>query len=174
MRFQHCPQCGCKLELRPIGDEGDTPFCPECSRPWFDMFSTCAIVLVVDEENEALLLNQNYITSQYSTLVSGYMKPGETASDTARREVLEEVGLPLDELQLVDTYWYAPSGILMVGFFARAKRADLKLSVEVDGAGWVPLSRALGMVYPKEQNSVAYLLLERYIKEHLQYAREKE
>ena len=163
MRFHYCPDCGHKLELRPIGDEGEVPFCPVCSRPRFDMFSTCAIVLVVNEEEEALLLNQNYISNQYCTLVSGYMKPGETAEETARREVLEETGVELDELEIVGTYWYAPGDMLMPGFFARAKKSALKPSCEVDAARWIPVQQAITMVHPKEQHSVAYLLLEEYI-----------
>ncbi len=146
MRFQYCPQCGAKLELKSIGDEGPVPFCDACSRPWFDMFSSCTITLVVNEENEALLLTQNYISTQNCTLVSGYIKPGERAEETARREVKEETGIDVDSLELVGTYWFGPKDLLMIGFFARAQKQALTPSVEVDAARWVPVEEAIRMV----------------------------
>ena len=32
MRFKYCPDCGEKLIMKPIGDEGDVPFCERCSQ----------------------------------------------------------------------------------------------------------------------------------------------
>lgn len=49
------------------------------------MFSTCIIALAVDEQGEVALLRQGYISSQYHVLVSGYMKPGESAEESAAR-----------------------------------------------------------------------------------------
>ncbi|MBD5081952.1 MAG: NUDIX domain-containing protein [Ruminococcaceae bacterium] len=162
MRFKFCPDCGDKLVLKPMGDEGDVPFCESCSRPWFDMFSSAVIVLVVNEYDEALLLKQNYMSEKYMVLVSGYIKPGENAEDTARREVLEEVGLKFDESRLTATYWFDKKDMMMIGFIARAKKAELTLSCEVDEARWIPAVEALGLVHPK--GAVSYALLEKYLK----------
>ena len=162
MRFHYCPDCGTRLELRSIGDEGMVPYCAACSRPWFDMFSACSITLVVNEDNEALLLRQNYISTQNCTLVSGYIKPGETAEETARREVLEETGVELDDLELVGTYWFSVKGLLMIGFFGRAKKAALTPSVEVDAAQWVPVEDAIHMV-SQAPYSTAHKLVELYL-----------
>lgn len=158
MRFQYCPQCGAKLALRSIGDEGLVPFCASCSRPWFDMFSSCTITLVVNEEEEALLLNQNYISTRNCTLVSGYIKPGETAEETARREVKEETGIDVDELELVGTYWFAPKDLLMIGFFARAEKHALVPSVEVDAARWIPVREAIHMVSQADYSTARRLV----------------
>ena len=104
MRFHYCPDCGSKLELRQIGDEGDTPWCPQCQRPLFDQFSTCIIALVVNDREEAAILRQGYISQQYGNLVSGYMVPGETAEECASREIEEELGLRVTGLELVRTW----------------------------------------------------------------------
>lgn len=162
MRFKFCPYCGEKLILKPIGDEGDVPFCEKCSRPWFDMFSSAVIVLIVNEYGEAVLLKQNYMSDKYMVLVSGFIKPGESAEETARREVLEEVGLSLDELRLVSTYWFAPKDMMMIGFIAHTKKAELKLSGEVDEARWVPVEEAVNLVHPK--GAVSHCLLDEYLK----------
>lgn len=163
MKFRYCPHCGAKLTPRPIGDEGLVPYCDVCRVPLFDLFSTCVIVLVTNECGEAALLRQGYISGQYYNLVSGYIKPGETAEETAAREVQEELGLPLLSLRFAGTYWFGKKDMLMVGFLGRAKKQEFHLSGEVDAARWVPVRECPGLVHPK--GSVSYALVERYLAE---------
>jgi len=162
MRFKFCPECGEKLIMKPIGDEGDVPFCEKCCRPWFDMFSSAVIVLVVNEYGEAALLRQDYLSTEHRVLVSGYIKPGESAEDTARREVAEEIGIELTDEQLVGTYWFAKKGMMMIGFIAHAKKAEFMLSGEVDGADWIAAEEAIKLIHSK--GSVSYALLDEYLK----------
>lgn len=162
MRFKYCPDCGEKLIMKPIGDEGDVPFCESCARPWFDMFSSAVIVLVVNEYGEAALLRQDYMSTEHRVLVSGYIKPGESAEETARREVAEEIGIELTDNRLVGTYWFAKKDMMMIGFIARAEKAELVLSGEVDEARWVPVEEAIDLVHPK--GAVSHALLDEYLK----------
>lgn len=161
MHFQYCPNCGARLKEKEIGDEGLVPYCDLCKMPWFDMFSTCIIALVVNENGEAALLRQGYISSQYYNLVSGYMKPGETAEITAQREIYEEIGIQVSSLEFAGTYWYGKKDMLMIGFLAKANRGDFVLSGEVEAAEWVAAEDAIRMVHPK--GSVSYALLEKYL-----------
>ena len=161
MRFTFCPDCGKKLIDKLIGDEGYIPYCEGCKRPLFDMFSSCVIVLVTDGKGQVVLLNQNYISTQYCNLVSGYIKPGENAEGTAYREVEEEIGLKLSSLEFVGTYWFDKKEQLMIGFIGKTEDRELKLSGEVDRAQWVDAKQALSMVHPK--GSVSYALIERYL-----------
>lgn len=161
MRFHYCPDCGSALELRSIGDEGETPWCPQCQHPIFDQFSTCIIALVVNHREEAAILRQGYISQQYGNLVSGYMKPGETAEDCARREIEEELGLNVNTLKLVKTWWMEKKDLLMIGFFARVEDTQMHLSGEVDAACWVPVAEALEQVHPK--GSISHALVSAYL-----------
>ena len=161
MRFHYCPDCGSKLELRQIGDEGDTPWCPQCQRPLFDQFSTCIIALVVNDREEAAILRQGYISQQYGNLVSGYMVPGETAEECASREIEEELGLRVTGLELVRIWKKKKKGLLMIGFFARTAGSELNLSGEVDAARWVPVEEALGQVHP--EGSISHALVAAYL-----------
>lgn len=126
------------------------------------MFSCCIIVLVVNEYDEAALLRQAYISTQYHNLISGYMKPGETAEYCAEREVFEEIGIRTDSLKLIGTWWFGLKDMLMIGFIGKARKADLRLSCEVDNAQWIPVEQAIHLVHPN--GSVSYALLEAYIK----------
>ena len=163
MRFQYCPTCGSRLTERKIGDEGMVPYCEACGRPLFDMFACCIIALVMNEREEAALLRQNYISQQYHNLVSGYMKPGERAEETAKREIYEEIGIRVDSLKPAGTYWFEKKDMLMIGFIGRCRKKEMTLSEEVDEAKWIPVEEAISLVHP--EGSISYSLLEGYLKE---------
>ena len=99
MRFQYCPYCGKKVELREIGDEGMIPYCTECKIPLWDMFTTSIIVAVVNEYQEVALLRQNYVSTTNHVCVAGVMKMGESAEETVVREIGEELGLHVKSVQ---------------------------------------------------------------------------
>lgn len=161
MRFTYCPDCGQKLVDKLIGDEGNVPYCERCKRPLFDMFSSCVIILVTNDDGQVALLRQNYISTQYYNLVSGYIKPKETAEETAYREVQEEIGVRLSSLDFVGTFWFDKKDMLMIAFVGKTTDKELTLSGEVDEAKWVDAKQALNMVHPK--GSVSYTLIEHYL-----------
>lgn len=161
MRLKYCPECGAPLGSRILGDEGSVPYCESCGRPYFDMFSSCVITLVVNEYSEALLLRQGYISDKYYNLVSGYISPGESAEDAAEREVLEETGVRINSLDFAGTYWFAKKDMLMIGFIARADKSDIMPSGEVDSAGWYAADKAIDMVHP--EGSVSHALVKLYL-----------
>lgn len=144
-----------------LGDEGNVPFCSNCDKPWFDTFSTCIIALVVNEYDEAALLCQDYISTKYRNLVSGYMKPNETAESAAEREIFEELGLRTESLEFMGTHWFGKKDMLMIGFTARVRKAKFNLSDEVDDAIWEDIHKALENVHP--EGSVSYALIRQYI-----------
>lgn len=153
MRFQYCPHCGTKTRLKEIGDEGLVPWCDGCGIPLFDMFSTCIIALVYNELGEVALLRQSYLSAQYHNLVSGYMKPGESAEECAAREIEEELGLRVLSLRHTGTYPLAEKDMLMIGYLAQVRKGDFRLSQEVDQAVWVTPEAALDMVRPGKATS---------------------
>lgn len=148
MKFTYCPDCGARLGLRELGDEGAVAWCDRCNKPWFEVFPTATISLVYNDRGEVLLLRQGYISTEFYNLVSGYIQPGEDAETTARREILEETGLEVDRLELKLTRWFPKKEMLMIGFFAHAlPDQTVRLSTEVDSAEWVPADRILSMVH---------------------------
>ena len=162
MRFTYCPHCGGKLMKKEIGDEGLIPFCETCSIPLWDMFTTCIITAVVNEEKEVALIKQSYLTTQTYVCVAGHMKIGESAEETVIREVKEEIGLDVEKLEFIKTYPYEQKEMLMLGFKAKVKKADFVFSQEVATAKWFPFEEALANI---REGSIAWQLVKTAIEE---------
>lgn len=162
MKFAYCPHCGTKTDQKEIGDEGLIPFCTECNIPLWDMFTTCIIAAVVNEEGEVALLRQNYLSAATYVCVSGIMKIGESAEETVVREIKEEIGLDVIDLKFMKSYPYEKKEMLMLGFKAVAKKAEFKLSQEVDAVRWFKFEDALAEI---REESIAWQLVKSVIEE---------
>lgn len=163
MRFTYCPYCGKKLIKKEIGDEGLIPYCDACRIPLWDMFTTSVICAVVNENREFALLKQAYVSSENLVCVAGIIKAGESAEETAVREINEEIGLSVKRLQFVKTYPYEKKDMLMIGYKAEVKKADFVLSKEVDAAEWVSFDEALDRL---REGGIAWQLVNTVIKSH--------
>lgn len=160
MNFKYCPQCGEKLSPKICGDEGEMPYCGNCNRPFFPFSYPCVICLCVTEDNsEIALIKQSYVSDNYVN-VAGYVKEGETPETTAVREVMEEIGLETVSCKYLGSYYYAKRDNLMLGYICKVKKGELKLSSEVDSAGWFPLKNAARFL---RDGSIAQNLLNDYI-----------
>ena len=142
MKFTYCPHCGRELIKKEIGDEGLIPYCESCKVPLWDMFTTCIICAVVNEDNEVALIRQSYVSATNYVCVAGVMKLGESAEECAVREVMEEIGQKVEKLEFVATYPYPAKEMLMIGFHATVKKSEFHLSGEVDSVRWFPISHA--------------------------------
>lgn len=164
MRYIFCPVCGSKLTEIRAGDDGMIPYCEDCKKRWFDTFQSCVIVLTYNEFDEIVLARQGYLSDKYASITSGYMTPGETAEETAIREVKEELGLDIETLEYAGTYWFSARDMLMHGFIGFAHKKELQLSTEVDSAEWVPALEAPKTMYPDEPGNSAYAIYRKFLK----------
>lgn len=164
MHYKYCPECGDKLRDKPAGDDGMVPYCEKCNQYWFDSFADCVIVLVYNELDEIILVRQEYLSAQHSTLISGYITPGESAEETAIREVKEEVNADIERLEYAGTHWFARREQLMHAFIGYAPKCELKISKELDSAEWVPALEAPNTLAPERPGSCVYHIYRQYLK----------
>lgn len=164
MHYKYCPECGEKLINKIAGDDGETPFCQTCNKYWFDSFSSCVIVLVYNEFDEIVLARQSYLSDKYTSFTAGYISPGETAEESAIREVKEELGIEIKKLDYAGTYWFEPRHQLMHGFIAYSPKCELNLSQEVDSAQWVPALDAPKTMFPDGPQNSAFAIYKKYLK----------
>ena len=125
-----CPRCGGSLVSRAAGHELR---CTACDRAQFPRTDPAVIMAITtgEGEDEALLLGRNaaWPPGRWSTL-AGFCEPGETLEDAVRREVEEEVGVQVGEVDYFGSQpWPLPAS-LMLGFTGRA----LTTEIDVDGA----------------------------------------
>ncbi len=148
--------------------------CQICDAQHFPRSDPAVIVLVTHthpEHGERCLLGRStrFPAGLYSTL-AGFVEPGESLEDTVCREVLEEAGVELTDVQYRSSQpWPFPAS-LMLGFRARAKHDALKIDPEelVD-AGWFtreqladPERRPVGL---PNRDSIARHLIEDWLYE---------
>lgn len=136
MNFKYCSQCGNAASEKEIGDEGNIPYCENCKKALFPFSYTCILTLIVDEYNNFALIQQNNIPNHLFIGVAGYLKQGDTLESAVKREILEEVGLSVEKVEYVKSYFYNEKDLLMVGFVSYVKHSAFILSCEVDNAEW--------------------------------------
>jgi len=114
--------------------------CPECGKEWWPSPSTAMIVRVVRHlsDGEAILLvrARNFRSNHYG-LVAGFLETGESLEQCVERELREEVGISIKNLNYFGSQpWPYPFG-LMVGFTAEYAGGDIHLQKEeLTEGGW--------------------------------------
>jgi NAD+ diphosphatase len=134
-----CPRCGAGVESRAAGHE---LACTGCGRSQFPRTDPAVIMAVThgdpgSPEEEILLGRQHaWPEGRWSTL-AGFCEPGETLEDAVRREVAEEVGVPVGEVTYFGNQpWPLPAS-LMIGFLARAEGHEIDVDgAEIEEARW--------------------------------------
>lgn len=86
MRHRFCSNCG--ASTRP-DDAGYKRVCDTCSGEHFPRTDPVAIIAITRGRSMLLGRSARFASGMYSTL-AGFVEPGETAEDAARREVFEE------------------------------------------------------------------------------------
>lgn len=56
--MNYCMECGTKLELRHLENEGEIPFCSQCNQFRFPIFNTAVSMICIDVKNQKILLIQ--------------------------------------------------------------------------------------------------------------------
>jgi NAD+ diphosphatase len=125
-----CPTCGVPtVQETPIMKK-----CPQCGLEMYPPIAT-AIIVLIQKGDEILLVHNRAFKRDYYGLVAGFLEAGENLEQCVRREVMEETGLTIKNLQYFGSQtWPYPSG-LMVGFTAEYDSGNIKLQEDELTAG---------------------------------------
>jgi NAD+ diphosphatase len=131
----HCPRCG-EATTRIAGEWGKR--CPRCRYEHYPHLHPAVIVLVRDAGRVLLARKPEWAPGRYA-LVAGFVDNGESLEGAVAREVKEEVGVEVTDIQYVGSQnWPFPSQ-LMVGFVARYAGGHVAVDRdELEDARWFP------------------------------------
>lgn len=140
---QFCGRCGGSL----ISDVKERMlFCPHCKNMVYPKIAPAVIVGLIHKEQ---ILMTKYAGREYKNyaLIAGFTEIGETAEETVRREVMEEVGLKVRDLTYYKSQPWGFDSNLLIGFFARLEGEDTitRDEGELALAQWVPREEAHDM-----------------------------
>ena len=94
------------------------------------------IVLVTRGDEILLARSPRFVTGVYSTL-AGFVEPSESVEHCVAREVREEVGVEISNLQYLGSQGWPFPHSLMLGFHAEYAGGDIVLQVdEIEDAQW--------------------------------------
>ena len=150
----HCSRCGLSLILLNYGWEKR---CENCNKNYFPRIDPVVIILITSG-NKTLLGRSHQFPEKLYSCLAGFIEPGETIEMAAKREIHEEVGLKINNIEFVANQpWPFPSS-LMIGLKANTDEQSLNINhKELEDAVWI------------RKKELQYLLEGKY--KHMQAAR---
>ncbi|MEO6143534.1 MAG: NAD(+) diphosphatase, partial [Dermatophilaceae bacterium] len=140
----HCPRCGARTESDQAG------WIRRCTQDGSEHYPRTdpAVIMAVTDVDDRLLLarSPNWPEGRLSVL-AGFVEPGESLEAAVAREVLEEVGVVVEQVRYLGNQpWPFPSS-LMVGFTSRTLDPTIHLDMEeIVEAVWVDRGELREMV----------------------------
>jgi NAD+ diphosphatase len=138
-RHGFCPNCGARTEAR---DGGYRRVCPNCGAEHFPRTDPVVIMLPLFQDKCLIGRNARFVNGLYSAF-AGFVEPGETMEEAVKRELLEEVNLPVSAVRYHKSQpWPFPSS-LMLGCYADALSPDFRIDGdEIADARWLTRDEA--------------------------------
>lgn len=128
-----CPLCG--QPAGPMQQEWMRR-CLPCNHDRYPPVSPAVLALVHDGADGILLAHKPGWGDRYSIL-AGFVLPGESLEECIHREVEEEVGVLVSDLEYIGSQPWPFPHQLMIGFNARYRSGDIRLDEqELDHAVW--------------------------------------
>ena len=132
---QFCSHCGTKL----VPHEKERMLhCLTCNNTEYPKIMP-AVIIAVTNGNKILL--SKYANREYTryALLAGFTEIGETAEETVKREVMEEVGLTVKNIRYYKSQPWGFDSNLLLGYFCElAEEGEIRLDEEeLSVAEWV-------------------------------------
>src|SRR3954462_3089429 len=132
-RHGYCANCGTRTAMKEGGWKRE---CPNCKTEHFPRTDPVVIMLVTSGDKILLGRQKQFLPGMYSCL-AGFVEAAETIEDVVRREIFEESGIRVSDVNYYMTQpWPYPSS-LMIGCTARATNEDIVVDGdELEDARW--------------------------------------
>ncbi|MYM56797.1 NAD(+) diphosphatase [Thalassovita mangrovi] len=162
-----CSQCGQESVMAMAGWQRD---CPACGAHHFPRTDPVVIMLITRGNSVLMGRSHGWPEGMYS-LLAGFVEPGETVEAAVRREVWEEAGVRVGEVNyLASQPWPFPSS-LMIGCKGLALSEEITIDPkEIEHARWftreeimLAFSGGHPDLKPARQGAIAQFLLRNWL-----------
>ena len=114
-------------------------------------FTVTAGALIFNDAGQVLLLKHRFRAGSGWGIPGGFLEAGEQPEQALRREMHEEIGLELEQVEIFTTRTFRKPQQVEILFLAHVNKIDFKPeTMEVERAGWFSL-RSLPEGLPKDQ-----------------------
>lgn len=114
-------------------------------------FTVTAAAIVVDEHQRVLLLKHRFRPGSGWGIPGGFLEAGEQPADGVGRELREEVGIELADVELVAARAFQKPRQIEIVFRCRPRGDALPQSIEIRKASWFSID-ALPEGLPADQS----------------------
>ncbi len=166
-----CAVCGVKTEMAQAGWQR---VCPACKAPHFPRTDPVVIMLITYGNSVLMGRSPGWPVGMYS-LLAGFVEPGETLEAAVRREVFEEAGVKVGQVDYLSSQpWPFPAS-LMFGCAGQALSREITIDpVEIEDALWVSREEMMEIfagnhvrILPARKGAIAHFLLENWLADTL-------
>jgi NAD+ diphosphatase len=132
-RHRFCANCGAPTRMSQAGWKR---VCPSCQVEHFPRTDPVVIMLAVHGDRCLLGRAGRFVANMWSCL-AGFVEPGESIEEAARRETLEEAGITCGRVKYFASQpWPFPMS-LMIGCHAQATSSEITVDrEELEDARW--------------------------------------
>jgi NAD+ diphosphatase len=145
----HCPLDGTPTVPVP---GGHSTICPKDGSEHFPRTDPAVIMLVTDPDDRCLLARNAAWPGRRVSILAGFVDPGESAEQAVVREVAEETGIKVQNVQYLGSQPWPMPRSLMLGFRADAPAGQV-ISVdheELAEAHWFSRDELLAAIKARE------------------------
>jgi len=115
--------------------------CPKCGLLHFPRLAPAIIVLVERGDKLLMARSRHFASGMYSVL-AGFVEPGESLEEAVIREVKEEVGISIKDIQYFGSQSWPFPHSLMIGFTATYEGGEISMDdTEIEDAGWFSIDK---------------------------------
>ena len=155
-QVRFCSSCGTPL----YDHKSETArYCIQCNKNFYPPVSPCVIVRIT-KDDKILLARHSHRNTDVFTCLAGYVEPGETLEECVEREVFEETGIKVKNIEYLGSQSWPFPDQLMVAFKAEYAGGEQKLQPEeISEIAWFTKDNLPPI--PKK-GSIAYKLITEY------------
>lgn len=110
--------------------------CPECGMTNFPRLAP-AVITLVERDGKALLAQNAAFVGGFYSVLAGFVEPGESLEEAVQREIREEVGIEVRDIEYFGSQPWPYPHSLMIGFTAKWESGEISPDPsEIADARW--------------------------------------